>query len=85
MELLGLMLNFFGTLIIWRYGFPANIGRDGDVKITGLWHEGPQPEEFLKMRRRILFGKWASNLGVFCIAVGFLIQAWPYLQGVMTR
>ena len=72
--LTGLILNVAGTAIIWIYGIPANIGKDGSVKILSVWGGEPTVEMKATARRVKRYAR-LSNLGMLLILLGFVLQA----------
>lgn len=75
LNLLGLLFNIVGTVVLWRYGLPATISPDGSVKITKVWN-GEQTPSMKKTERRVRHGRLAQHLGLGMILVGFSIQAY---------
>ena len=72
--LLGLILNILGTAIVWWFGLPAHIGRDGRISLTSIW--GGEPNDAMKETiNRVKRHARLSNLGMFLIVVGFILQA----------
>lgn len=80
LNLLGLIFNIVGAIMLWRYALPANIGNDGQVKLTKVWG-GEQTPQMKKTEKRILRGRIASHIGMFMIIVGFIFQVCSELKG----
>lgn len=70
----GLILNILGTTIVWWFGLPAHLGKDGRVTLTSIWGEEPS-DAMKKTLSRVKCHARLYNLGMFLIVVGFVFQA----------
>lgn len=64
---LGLILNIIGVILLWKFGLPENINRDG---LSLLALEGTDEKEKQKAKR---YDKY-SNFAILLIVLGFLLQ-----------
>jgi len=67
LNLLSALFGFIGTILIFFYGLPSKINKDGHVNLV-LEQED---EDAKKKSRRYIF---LSYLGLSLIAISFLIQ-----------
>ena len=66
-NIIGLVCNFIGALLIWRYGLPTPINREGHVHvITG------QIDETEKAKAHQY--NCIATVGVFLLMLGFVFQ-----------
>lgn len=73
MNTAGLILNIVGTLLIWWFGVPASLGRDGRIKIMDVWG-GEASEPMKDTARKVACGRRLSNLGMLLLFLGFVLQ-----------
>jgi len=64
---IGLILDMGGVLLLFKYGLPSKVSEGG---YSGFTIEQPDKEEEVKYKK---YQTW-SNIGLGCIAIGFLIQ-----------
>lgn len=63
----GLVLDIVGATLLWKYGLPENVSRDGSDAITS---EGTNHQEIAKAKRYDTLG----NIGMALLALGFGLQ-----------
>jgi hypothetical protein len=64
----GLALNCIGTVLVWIYGLPANINREGDNSFIMI-------EKDPAMKKKAKQFVYLSNCGMGLILLGFILQA----------
>jgi hypothetical protein len=67
LNIVGLSFNIIGVMIIWKYGLPANLDRDGHIHlVTSQVNES----------EKILAQKYDtySKLGMILLILGFVCQ-----------
>jgi hypothetical protein len=64
----GLTLNCIGTILVWIYGLPANINREGDDVLMMIGKD-------LAMKKKAKQFVCISNCGMGLILLGFVLQA----------
>jgi hypothetical protein len=73
-NLIGLASSLLGTWLIWRFGLPASVDREGWVTIALEDKDQSQIEKGRKYDKR-------SNVGFILVATGFIFQTlgtlWP--------
>ena len=73
-NLIGLVTSLVGTWLIWRFGLPASIDREGWVTMALEDKDQSQIEKGRKYDKR-------SNVGFILVAIGFIFQTlgtlWP--------
>ena len=77
LSILGLSANFFGGILLWKYGIPNRVNREGHIIIRAQ-----QIDE--RERQRARFYDRMSALGLFLLIVGFFIQLLDILQSRQT-
>jgi hypothetical protein len=70
---LGATASFSGGILLWVYGIPNRINRDGHSYLILQ-----QPDEEMKKRSR--FYDRMSSLGLFLLITGFVIQLFDILR-----
>lgn len=70
---IGVTANFSGGILLWVYGIPNKVNRDGHITLRIR-----QTSE--EMIRRARFYALMSNLGLALIIAGFIIQLLDVLQ-----
>lgn len=78
MTLIGLCLNMLGTILVWKFGLPATIGKDGGIQITKIWGSEQTPE-MARVDQKTKRNRALSNLGMALILAGFALQALPLI------
>jgi len=63
----GLIFDIVGVLLIWKYGIPEPISKDGTVSIA---FEGIDESEKMKAKRY----DRVSHVGIFLLVLGFALQ-----------
>jgi hypothetical protein len=63
----GLVINIVGTLLVWRYGLPDPLSRDGVINITAEQTDNSEKAEAAKHDCK-------TRLGVGLLLVGFALQ-----------
>ena len=67
LNIVGLLFNIIGVILIWRYGLPADINREGHVILV---LEGKdEKEKSLAHKYDIM-----SRIGMFLLILGFVCQ-----------
>lgn len=64
---IGLVLDIAGALLLWKYGLPESISREGHVHLV---LEKNNEEEKAKAKK---YDRW-SRLGLFLLVSGFFLQ-----------
>ena len=64
---LGLFLDIIGVILIWNFGLPDSISREGHTFITT---EGSDEREKARAAR---YDRW-SKIGLSLVIVGFVVQ-----------
>lgn len=67
MTAIGLVLDLSGALLLWKYGLPEAVSRDGSVRLIC---EQVDEEEIAKARR---YDRWATA-ALCLITTGFGLQ-----------
>lgn len=67
LNMLGLSFNILGALLIWKYGLPKNISREGHNRLI---------EEGINENEKIIAKKYdkCSNTGMILLIIGFFSQ-----------
>jgi hypothetical protein len=63
----GLVLNIVGTLLVWRYGLPAPLSRDGAINIIAEQTDNSEKAEAAKYDCK-------ARLGIGLLLLGFALQ-----------
>ena len=64
---LGLLLDIVGVIILWKYGLPESLSREGHISIVT-----EQIDETEKAKAA-LYDRW-SKFGLFFLITGFVFQ-----------
>jgi hypothetical protein len=67
LNIIGLILNFIGTVMLYFFGLSQNIDSKGTILLA---LEQTEKKEIVRYKRY----KFLSQLGIFLLAIGFLIQ-----------
>jgi len=63
----GLVLNIVGTLLVWRYGLPAPLSRDGAINIIAEQTDSSEKAEAARYECK---ARW----GIGLLILGFALQ-----------
>lgn len=79
MDLASIILTVAGTFLIWRFGVPPTVGRDGRLRITEVYPGEPKDGEQLPQQRigpqcPVRLYRWLSALGFLCLLVALGLQ-----------
>ena len=66
---IGLTLDIAGVLMLWRFGLPSHLKPGGKV-VNTEW----DVEIDLVEKKRFAFAKWLSEIAVFLMTMGFVLQ-----------
>lgn len=64
---LGLIFDIIGVLILFKYGLPSNVSKNGEVGMTFLTKDNEDEKKYKKY-------KFRSNIGLIIIIIGFILQ-----------
>jgi hypothetical protein len=67
LNIIGLLLNIFGVMMIYLYGLPEEISRSGHI----YWVTGGEDRQEKEKAKR--YDRWA-RLGLISLFLGFIIQ-----------
>jgi hypothetical protein len=71
LNVLGLLFNFFGSLLILKYGIPNDVRKNGE---SYLLLEQEDKNEKVKFRKY----KYIQSIGLILLVMGFFIQLIGY-------
>ena len=67
LNIIGLILDILGVLMLFKYGLPPEVSKDGAVYLICIEHD---EEEIKKARKYVRF----STIALTLLIVGFVIQ-----------
>jgi len=63
---LGLLLDIIGAILIWKYGLPESLSREGVAPAFSVIDAS--------LRAKAKKYNWYSNIGLFLLVLGFVFQ-----------
>ena len=73
LNVLGLILSLRGSWLIWKFGLPASIDREGNVGLSLVDKDQNQIEEGRKYDKRSTFGFKLMGFGFILQTLGTLL------------